>query len=140
MKKNIYVVGAVIIENRKILCAQRGPSKSLPLKWEFPGGKIEEGESPQEALRREIVEEMQCQIEIGDQIEHTVYEYDFGIVHLTTFYCRLTEGKPVLTEHTSIKWLSPDELKSLDWAPADIPAIEKLSRTSMINECFRKRI
>ena len=58
MKKNIYVVGAVIIENGKILCAQRGPSKSLPLKWEFPGGKIEEGESPQEALRREIKEEM----------------------------------------------------------------------------------
>ena len=131
MKKNIYVVGAVIVENGKILCAQRGPAKSLPLKWEFPGGKIEEGESPQEALRREIEEEMHCKIEIGDQIEHTVYEYDFGIVHLTTFYCKLTEGKPVLTEHKSIKWLSPDELKSLDWAPADIPAIEKLSNTSI---------
>lgn len=127
MKKNIYVVGAVIVENGKILCAQRGPLKSLPLKWEFPGGKIEEGESPQEALRREIIEEMQCQIEIGDQIEHTLYEYDFGIVHLTTFYCKLIEGKPVLTEHVSIKWLSPGELKSLDWAPADIPAIKKLS-------------
>jgi 8-oxo-dGTP diphosphatase len=133
MKKNMYVVGAVIVENGKILCAQRGPDKALPLKWEFPGGKIEEGESPQEALRREIDEEMHCKIEIGNQIEHTVYEYDFGIVHLTTFYCRLTEGKPVLTEHASMKWLSPDELKSLDWAPADIPAIEKLSSTSMIN-------
>jgi 8-oxo-dGTP diphosphatase len=133
MKKNIHVVGAVIIENGRILCAQRGPAKSLPLTWEFPGGKIEEGESPQEALQREIVEEMHCKIEIGDQIEHTVYEYDFGIVHLTTFYCKLTEGKPVLTEHTSIKWLLPDELNSLDWAPADIPAIEKLSSTSNIN-------
>lgn len=128
MKKNIYVVGAVIIENGKILCAQRGPTKSLPLKWEFPGGKIEEGESLQEALRREIKEEMRCKIEIGDQIEHTVYEYDFGIVHLTTFYCKLIEGKPVLTEHVAIKWLSLDELKLLDWAPADIPAIEKLSK------------
>ena len=127
MKKNIYVVGAVIIENDKILCAQRGPSKSLPLKWEFPGGKIEAGETPQEALSREIKEEMQCKVEIGDQVEHTVYEYDFGIVHLTTFYCKLIEGRPVLTEHVSIKWLAPDELKSLDWAPADIPAIEKLS-------------
>ena len=131
MKKNIHVVGAVIIENGKILCAQRGLDKALPLKWEFPGGKIEEGESPQEALRREIVEEMQCKIEIGNQIEHTVYEYDFGIVHLTTFYCKLIVAKPVLTEHTSIKWLAPDELKSLDWAPADIPAIEKLSSTSI---------
>lgn len=127
MKKNLYVVGAVIVENGKILCAQRGPSKSLPLKWEFPGGKIEEGESPQEALRREINEEMGCEIEIGEQVEHTVYEYDFGLVHLTTYYCKLLEGKPILTEHVSIKWLSPNELKSLDWAPADIPAIEKLS-------------
>ncbi|MDM5153179.1 (deoxy)nucleoside triphosphate pyrophosphohydrolase [Bacillus sp. DX1.1] len=133
MKKDIHVVGAVIIENEKILCAQRGSAKSLPLKWEFPGGKIEEGESPQEALRREISEEMHCKIEIGDQVEHTVYEYDFGIVHLTTFYCKLIEGKPVLTEHVSIKWLSPDELKSLDWAPADIPAIEKLSKGLLVN-------
>jgi 8-oxo-dGTP diphosphatase len=57
---------------------------------------------------------------------HPVYEYDFGIVHLTTYYCKLVEGNPVLSEHVSIKWLAPDELKSLDWAPADIPSIEKL--------------
>ena len=128
MKKNIHVVGAVIIENDKILCAQRGPSKSLPLKWEFPGGKIEAGETPQEALSREIKEEMQCKVEIGGQVEHTVYEYEFGIVHLTTFYCKLMEGRPVLTEHVAIKWLAPDQLTSLDWAPADIPAVETLSK------------
>src|SRR5690625_7372056 len=85
MKKNIHVVGAVIIEKGKILCAQRGKNMSLPLLWEFPGGKIEKGESPNEALQREIKEEMLCEIEIGDQVEHTVYEYDFGIVNLTTF-------------------------------------------------------
>ena len=133
MKQNIHVVGAVIIENGKILCAQRGPSKSLPLRWEFPGGKIEVGETPQEALRREILEEMQCKVEIGDQIEHTIYEYDFGIVHLTTFACKHMEGTPVLTEHVSMKWLAPDELKSLDWAPADIPTIEKLSKDTYLN-------
>ncbi|WP_141604312.1 (deoxy)nucleoside triphosphate pyrophosphohydrolase [Terrilactibacillus laevilacticus] len=131
MKKNIYVVGAVIIEKGKILCAQRGPSKSLANKWEFPGGKIESGETPQEALQREIVEEMQCKVEIGDQIEQTVYEYDFGIVHLTTFFCKLIDGEPVLTEHAAIKWLLPNELKSLDWAAADIPTIEKLSKTNV---------
>jgi len=70
---------------------------------------------------------MQCKVEIGDQVEHTVYEYDFGIVHLTTYYCKLIDVRAVLTEHVSIKWLAPDELKSLDWAPTDIPAIEKLS-------------
>lgn len=126
MKKNIHVVGAVIIENGKILCAQRGEGKILSLKWEFPGGKIEEGESPQEALRREIEEEILCKIEIGEQIEHTVYEYDFGIVHLTTFSCKIIEGTPVLTEHVDVKWLELHELKSLDWAPADIPTIDHL--------------
>ena len=128
MKKDIYVVGAVIVENGEILCAQRGTTKSLPLKWEFPGGKIEDGESPQEALLREINEEMQCRIEIGEQIEYTVYEYEFGIVHLTTFFCKLIEGNPVLTEHVSIKWLPSNKLNSLDWAPADVPTIEKLSK------------
>lgn len=133
MKKDIYVVGAVIWENGKILCAQRGPDKSLPYLWEFPGGKIEKEESPQEALKREIQEEMKCEIEIGEQVEHTVYEYDFGTVHLTTFSCRLIEGVPVLTEHTSIKWLPPENLQTLEWAPADIPAIERLSRASSLN-------
>ncbi|MED1382340.1 (deoxy)nucleoside triphosphate pyrophosphohydrolase [Bacillus mycoides] len=132
MKKNIYVVGAVIVQEEKILCAQRGPSKSLPLMWEFPGGKIEEGESPQEALKREISEEMHCSVQIGEQIDYTAYEYDFGIVHLKTFYCKLVEGSPVLTEHVAIKWLYPNELAALEWAPADIPTIEKLSKESIV--------
>ena len=125
-KNNIHVVGAIIVNNDKILCAQRGPTKSLSYKWEFPGGKVEKGETPEEALQREIREEMQCNIKVGQQVEHTVYEYDFGIVHLTTFYCELIDGVPKLTEHASIKWLRPQELNSLDWAQADIPAVEKI--------------
>ncbi|WP_369901274.1 (deoxy)nucleoside triphosphate pyrophosphohydrolase [Bacillus manliponensis] len=128
MKKDIHVVGAVIVEKGKVLCAQRGEMKILPLKWEFPGGKIEKGESPQQALIREIDEEMHCKIKVGDQITHTVHEYDFGIVHLTTFYCRLVSGNPVLTDHVAIKWLLPAELELLEWAPADIPTIERLSK------------
>lgn len=134
MKKNIHVVGAVITHGDKILCAQRGMEKSLPGLWEFPGGKIEETETPQSALQREIQEEMHCRVEIGEQVEHTVYEYDFGIVHLTTFYCQLVEGTPVLTEHIEIQWLKADELEQLEWAPADIPAIEKLKRTYQIQK------
>jgi 8-oxo-dGTP diphosphatase len=96
--------------------------------WEFPGGKIEPGESPEEALRREIMEEMGCAIEVGGQIEHTVHEYDFGIVHLTTFYCKLLSGTPVLTEHARAEWLAKEELDSLEWAPADLPAVRKIMR------------
>ncbi|OWR33148.1 8-oxo-dGTP diphosphatase MutT [Saccharibacillus sp. O23] len=126
MKKHIHVVGAVITENGKVLCAQRGNTKAQPYKWEFPGGKIEEGETPQEALKREIQEEMNCNVEVGERIETTVYEYDFGIVHLTTFYCTLIEGRPMLTEHAAIRWLAAEELGKLDWAPADVPAVGKI--------------
>lgn len=132
MKKNIHVVGAVIVKDDAILCAQRGMEKSLPGLWEFPGGKIEENETPEAALQREIQEEMHCHVEIGEQVEHTIFEYDFGIVHLTTFFCKLVKGTPTLTEHIAIKWLKATELDQLDWAPADIPAIEKLKRTYQI--------
>ncbi|MEW4305790.1 (deoxy)nucleoside triphosphate pyrophosphohydrolase [Rossellomorea marisflavi] len=127
MKKDIHVVGAVIFRDGKILCAQRGNDKSLPLLWEFPGGKIEKGETAKQALLREIQEEMKVSIVVNEQIEHTVHEYDFGIVHLTTFACELINEEPTLTEHAAIKWLTPAELHSLEWAPADVPAIEKLA-------------
>ncbi|MFT4413744.1 (deoxy)nucleoside triphosphate pyrophosphohydrolase [Fredinandcohnia humi] len=126
MKKHIYVVGAVIIENEKILCVQRGQNQLLALKWEFPGGKIETGETPEEALRREVSEEMNCMVQVGEQIDETVHEYDFGIVHLSTYYCKLLNGTPTLSEHEEMRWLFPNELLSLDWAPADIPTVQKL--------------
>ncbi|GEQ33858.1 (deoxy)nucleoside triphosphate pyrophosphohydrolase [Marinilactibacillus psychrotolerans] len=125
--KQINVVGAIIIEDGKILCAQRGAEKSLPNLWEFPGGKIEQGETPQEALVRELEEELLIEVDVKpDQFEHTSYEYDFGIVHLTTFICILKNGTPKLTEHIEVRWLKPEELNSVEWAPADIPAVEKL--------------
>ncbi|PRB70376.1 (deoxy)nucleoside triphosphate pyrophosphohydrolase [Arthrobacter sp. MYb213] len=124
MKKQINVVGAVIVRNDEILCAQRGLNGSLGGMWEFPGGKIEPKETPREALEREIREELLCTVKVDDQVTSTTYEYDFGIVTLTTFYCELVEGEPQLTEHEDAKWLKRDELLSLEWAPADIPAVE----------------
>ncbi|MGX0340690.1 8-oxo-dGTP diphosphatase [Staphylococcus hominis] len=97
---------------------------SLPLKWEFPGGKIEKGETEEEALIREINEEMKCDLTVESKIIAAEYEYDFGIVNLTTYKCTLNNEMPTLTEHKEIKWLEPDELTELDWAPADIPTVE----------------
>lgn len=123
-KKLIKVVGAVIVKNEKILCAQRGLSGTLPGLWEFPGGKIEEGETPRQALIREIDEELRCEVVVGKEVTTTTYEYDFGIVQLTTFWCELIAGTPSITEHAQVRWLAPAELHSLEWAPADIPAVE----------------
>ncbi len=128
MKKRIVVVGAVLVQNGKIFAAQRGPQMGLAGLWEFPGGKIEAGESPQEALIREIREELACEIQVNDFVTTTDHEYDFGIVSLTTYLCELIEGYPRLAEHDDSKWLEASELFSVEWAPADVPAVEILQQ------------
>lgn len=124
MKKIINVVGAIIFNEDKVLCAQRSENMSLPLMWEFPGGKIEKGETEKEALIREIKEEMKCNLSVEDKVTTTEHDYDFGIVRLTTYKCKLNNELPTLTEHKAIKWLPLNELKTLEWAPADIPAVD----------------
>lgn len=126
--KFIEVVGAVIVKDGTVLCTQRGDNGNLPLMWEFPGGKIEPDESSEQALEREIREELQCAIEVGEKITTTVHEYDFATISLTTFYCTLLEGSPRMTEHSAMTWLCPTDLPTLDWAPADIPAVEIVSK------------
>lgn len=126
MKKEVNVVGAVVVDGGKILAAQRSEKMSLPGMWEFPGGKIEPGETPRVALVREMQEELLCSVEIGDQVASTRYEYDFGFVTLTTFYATLTDGEPELTEHSEIRWIDAADLNSVDWAPADVPAVETI--------------
>ena len=110
------------VKNGEVLCARRGTGALQGL-WEFPGGKIEPGETPRAALKREIEEELACTIQVGDLITTTDHEYDFGVVSLTTFFCKLVSGTPTLTEHTSLRWLAPDRLRDLAWAPADEPAV-----------------
>lgn len=127
MKRQIDVVGAVIVRHGEVLCAQRGSSGSLPGMWEFPGGKIEPGETAPEALRREIWEELRCDIRVGDHITTTSHEYEFGIVNLTTYYCELAVGEPEMTEHSNLQWRRPADLANLDWAPADVPAVEQIT-------------
>jgi len=128
LKKHVDVVGAIIVKDGSVLCAQRGPHGDLPHKWEFPGGKIEAGESPREALRREIDEELKCTVQVGDQVERTTYDYDFATITLITFYCELLDGEPQPTEHAQVLWSNPEAMSELDWAPADLPAIERIQQ------------
>jgi len=129
MKKQVHVVGA-IIENEKneIFCALRSPEMSLPNYWEFPGGKIEAGETPHQALAREIQEEFNCTIRVGEKVEDTTYEYEKVIVRLETYKAQLEDGQPTALEHADTKWVTRSEIAQLNFAPADIPAVEKISR------------
>lgn len=132
----IEVVGAVIVnEDNELFAAQRPEGKSLAGMWEFPGGKIEEGETPREALAREFKEELDCTIKVKEFITRTVYEYDFATIALSTYYSELEEGEIVLKEHQDAKWLGVSEISELEWAPADIPAINKIVKDlSELNE------
>ena len=130
-KRQINVVGAVLVRDGRILAARRGPEMALPGMWEFPGGKIEDGESHQEALARELAEELLCEAEVGEHVETTTHQYDFGTVTLATYLCTLISGEPQVTEHAEIRWLAPGELDNVEWAPADNWVVERLNRQEL---------
>ena len=122
----VEVVAAVIQKDNKIFCAQRNLSKSMGGKWEFPGGKIETGETREEALVREIKEELDSEIKV-DKYLMTV-EHDYPTFHITmhAYLCTLVKGELTLKEHNDSVWLTKEDLLSLDWADADIPIVNKI--------------
>jgi 8-oxo-dGTP diphosphatase len=136
MKGTIKVVGAVSVNDQgEILCALRSPNMSLPNLWEFPGGKIEEGETPEESLVREIKEELGCTVEVYERIEDVVHEYPNVIVNLLTYQTKIVEGTPKAKEHAELKGVPLEELKTLEWTPADVPTVERLL-SSKANRSF----
>ena len=128
--KHIYVACAIIEQDGLVLAAQRSAVMSLPLKWEFPGGKIDQGESPEECLRRELVEEMSINIFVGKTLPPNTHKYESFAVTLYPLICSIVSGEITLHEHSAIAWLPPEKLHTLDWAEADLPVIQ-----SYIAEC-----
>lgn len=123
--KRIEVVAAVITDNGKIFATQRGYGEWKDW-WEFPGGKIELGEMPEEALRREIHEELDTEIEVGELLK--TVEYDYPTFHITMhcFLCTVVSGHLALLEHEAARWLNPEELDTINWLPADIEAVKEI--------------
>ena len=123
--KVINVVAAIIVRNNKIFATQRGYG-DFKGGWEFPGGKIEENETPEDALKREILEELNVKIKVGEHF-HTV-EYDYPKFHLSMrcYICGLIDENIELKEHSAAKWLAINELNTIDWLPADVIVINYL--------------
>lgn len=124
--KTIRVVAAIIIHENKIFATQRGYGEFKD-GWEFPGGKIEAGETPQQALIREIREELDTEIEVGELVEKVEYDYPAFHLSMDCFLCKIKSGDLVLKEHEAARWLTRENLNTVDWLPADKDLIRKLS-------------
>ena len=124
------VAAAVIIEDGLLLLARRGPAETLAGRWELPGGKLELGETPQECLERELLEELAMQAVAGGTLARTAYEYDHGSFEMLALsVTRRSEFEP--TVHDLVRWVTRDDLAALEIAPADVALIDELLRTGV---------
>ena len=126
--KTVYVAAAVIRDGNRIFATQRGYGKYKDF-WEFPGGKIEENETPEEALLREIREELDTEISVGELADTVEYDYPDFHLCMKCFFAEVVKSSLTLKEHEAARWLGPDELSSVDWLPADLGLIDKLKQT-----------
>ena len=124
IKKVVPVTAALITASGKVFVAKRKPSARMPGLWEFPGGKIEKGETPEACLKRELREEFEIEVEIGPYVGTSVYEYDFGIIELMAFMAKMAEGDIKLNDHSEVAWVEAEAIGDYEFAPADIPFVQ----------------
>lgn len=125
--KTVRVVAAIIIENGKVFATQRGYGEFKD-GWEFPGGKIEPGETPEEAIVREIKEELDTEVEVIELLDTVEYDYPNFHLSMGCFICKIKSGDLVLKEHEAAKWLTKDTLGSVEWLPADMGLVREIEK------------
>jgi 8-oxo-dGTP diphosphatase len=124
----IEVTAAILTKNGRLLIAQRKPTGSLPNKWEFPGGKVESGETPEECLKREMEEEFGVDVTVGEYLGESVFNYEHGTIKLLAYRTTWEAGQLVATAHKAIEWVLVSDLSGYDFAPADVPFVNRLRR------------
>lgn len=138
--KHIHVTCAIIEKDGKVLSTQRSQTMSLPLKWEFPGGKIHDGESPEDCLKRELREELELEVAVGRSLPPTTHQYPTFKITLYPYICKITSGEIKLHEHKAFTWQLPEKLYELDWAEADIPVIHAYRSLSIKREYYSSTV
>lgn len=124
MRRDIYVVAGAIIRDKRVYCARRGNSGLTAFKFEFPGGKNEPGESDQDALKRELFEELNIVVDVHELISNIIDRHNNTYLHIATYRCSLVSGEPQIKEHIEDKWASKNELLLLDFSKADAPTLK----------------
>ena len=122
----IEVVAALVKRDGRFMICQRPENKSRALLWEFPGGKVEAGETKEAALARECREELDIELSVGKMFADSTFVYPDISVHLTLFEAEIVRGEPKLLEHKDIRWITPEETHLFEFSPADVPFVEKL--------------
>jgi len=122
----VKVTAAILAKDNKIIIAKRGPDDKLADKWEFPGGKIETNETPEQCLKREMKEEFDIDVSVGEYLGSSVYKYDHIFIELLAYRTYWEEGEIDLKDHDEFKWISLEQLAEFDFAPADLVFVEKL--------------
>ncbi len=125
----LNVTCAIITHGSKVLVTQRSEVMKLPLKWEFPGGKMHADESAEMCIKRELIEELNVEVEILERLTDSKFEYPTFTINLIPFVVRLKAGQLTLREHKAFEWLSPTDLPALDWAPADVPVVDRFLKS-----------
>lgn len=128
----VNVTCAIILNGQKILVTQRSEKMKLPLKWEFPGGKLHDGETEEECILRELKEELAIQVRIIMRLTPSQFDYGTFIINLIPFLVEYESGNIQIAEHREAKWLTKDELIHLDWAPADIAILNELLQSAYV--------